>query len=92
MRAAGVTEKAIKEKFHISHKVLVRVIGAQKPEYDWGKAQALRNAGWSMEMIAREIGCTAPTVKVHTKKPEKKKENRQHEWITDDLNRLGGEA
>ena len=43
------------------------------PAVDLGKMQALRDAGWSMEKIAEEMGCDKAFVKEHTHAPEKKK-------------------
>lgn len=35
------------------------------PETDWGKARALRNAGWTYANIARELHVSAQTVANH---------------------------
>ena len=32
---------------------------------DWGKAKALRNAGWSYDAIGEELGCSGVTVSAH---------------------------
>ena len=32
---------------------------------DWGKAKALRDAGWSYEAIGEELGCSGVTVSAH---------------------------
>lgn len=44
---------------------------------DWGKAQALRDAGWTLEQIAGEIGSTVSSVCKNTtaSKPRKKFEH-----------------
>lgn len=34
---------------------------------DWGKAKALRKAGWSLSKIADELGVSVPTVSQHLK-------------------------
>lgn len=34
---------------------------------DWGKAKALRKAGWSLAKIADELGVSVPTVSQHLK-------------------------
>lgn len=34
-------------------------------QIDWGKARALRNAGWSYEAIGEELGCSGVTVSAH---------------------------
>ena len=34
---------------------------------DWGKAKALRKAGWSLAKIADELGVSVPTVSAHLK-------------------------
>ena len=41
---------------------------------DWGKAQALRDAGWTLEAIAKEIGSTVSSIHRNTKKPSPKKQ------------------
>ena len=47
--------------------------GPQKGFIDWGKAQALRDAGWTLEATAKEIGSTVSSVMRNTKKPKAKK-------------------
>lgn len=37
----------------------------KEPEKDWGKARALRNAGWTYANIARELHVSAQTVANH---------------------------
>lgn len=46
-----------------------------KPEKepDWGKAQALRDRGWSINAIAKEIGVSWGQVDKNTKEPDKTK-------------------
>lgn len=44
-----------------------------RKKIDWGKAQALRDAGWSLEQIGTEIGAPKTTVCRHTKPPKKRK-------------------
>lgn len=39
---------------------------AKRP-VDWGKAKALRKAGWSLAKIADELGVSVPTVSRHLK-------------------------
>lgn len=41
---------------------------------DWGKAQALRDAGWTLDAIAKEIGSTTGSVCKNTKRPAPKKQ------------------
>ena len=52
------------------------VVAAETPEakpmpvkrpVDWGKAKALRKAGWSLAKIADELGVSVPTVSQHLK-------------------------
>ncbi|MBQ1779402.1 MAG: hypothetical protein IIZ93_14710 [Acidaminococcaceae bacterium] len=38
-----------------------------KRPVDWGKAKALRKAGWSLAKIADELGVSVPTVSAHLK-------------------------
>ena len=38
-----------------------------KRPVDWGKAKALRKAGWSLAKIADELGVSVPTVSQHLK-------------------------
>lgn len=51
----------------------------KKKEPDWGKGQALRNAGWSVGAIARELKTTYQKVYYHTKKPVPRRQF-EHEW------------
>jgi hypothetical protein len=55
--------------------------GRKKPdaEPDWGKAQALRDAGWGVGSIAKELGVMKIDVAHHTHKPEKRKKF-ENEW------------
>lgn len=48
-------------------------------KWDVGKAQALRDAGWTIERIAEEIGVSAPTI-IHNTTPAKPRKARPHEW------------
>ena len=48
-------------------------------KWDVGKAQALRDAGWTIEKIAEEIGVSAPTIVKNTT-PAKPRKPRPHEW------------
>lgn len=48
-------------------------------KWDVGKAQALRDAGWTIEKIAEEIGVSAPTIIKNTT-PAKPRKPRPHEW------------
>lgn len=48
----------------------------EKKEYDWGKAEACRRAGWSVAKIADELGCSVQTVYNHFKEKEKGGETR----------------
>lgn len=48
-------------------------------KWDVGKAQALRDAGWTIEKIAEEIGVSAPTIVKNTT-PAKPRKARPHEW------------
>lgn len=41
---------------------------------DWNGAQALRDAGWTLEDIAKEIGSTVSSVQRNTSKPKKRKQ------------------
>ena len=47
----------------------IRNIENEEVKKDWDKAQALRNAGWSLQRIADEIRCSCQTVANHTHKP-----------------------
>ena len=49
------------------------------PSIDVEKAQALRDAGWSVKQIAAELETSEPTVRKWTHEPEPKKV-RPHEW------------
>ena len=42
-----------------------------KRSVDWGKAKALRKAGWSYDKIGDELGISGVTVSAHLKKMEK---------------------
>lgn len=46
----------------------------RKRKLDTGKMKALRNAGWSYEKIADEMGCSAGTVWNYFNKQEEKKD------------------
>lgn len=48
-------------------------------KWDRGKAQALRDAGWTIEKIAEEVGVSAPTIVKNTT-PAKPRKPRPHEW------------
>jgi len=50
------------------------------PSIDVDKAQALRDAGWSVKQIAAELETSEPTVRKWTHEPEPKKV-RPHEWV-----------
>ena len=52
-------EKDQKEK---TKKKVTNKEGTPKKELDTGKIRALREAGWSLEKIADEIGCSPQTV------------------------------
>lgn len=39
--------------------------GPKRKPFDIGKAKACRDAGWSLDKIADEMGVSAPTVKKH---------------------------
>lgn len=49
------------------------------PSIDVKKAQALRDAGWSVKKIAAELKTSEPTVRKWTHEPEPKKA-KPHEW------------
>ena len=51
-----------------------------RPSIDVGKAQALRDAGWSVKQIAAELKTSEPTVRKWTYEPEETKKVRPHEW------------
>ena len=51
----------------------------KRKEPDWGKGQALRNAGWSVGAIAKELKTTQQKVYYHTKKPAPRK-HYENEW------------
>lgn len=51
----------------------------REKKWDVGKAQALRDAGWTIEKIAEEIGVSAPTIIKNTT-PAKPRKTRPHEW------------
>ena len=50
-----------------------------RPTIDVDKAQALRDAGWTVEHVAEELKCSTHTIMhwTHNPKPRKK---RPHEW------------
>ena len=50
------------------------------PTIDVKKAQALRDAGWSVKKIAAELKTSMPTVRKWTHEPEETKKVRPHEW------------
>ena len=50
-----------------------------KKEWDKGKAQALRNAGWTLADIAKEVGVTEATVSKNTT-PAQPKKAKPNEW------------
>lgn len=56
---------------------------AKTGKIDWGKAQALRDAGWTLEAIAKEIGSTVSTVTRNTVTPKKRK-RYEHESTEND--------
>lgn len=56
---------------------------AKTGKIDWGKAQALRDAGWTLEAIAKEIGSTVSTVTRNTVTPKKRK-RYEHESAEND--------
>ena len=78
--------KAKKEKFE---KILDSVDAGKKPkpqkpkkpvkDWDKGKAQALRDAGWTIIAIAKELGVSEPTICKHTHPAQPRKE-RPNEW------------
>lgn len=47
--------------------------GKEANEPDFGKMQAIRDSGWTLEKIADEMGCEKSFMKEHTHAPEKKK-------------------
>lgn len=59
------------EKCMTSLREIIRnyVAGIEEPEtgktIDDGKIKALRDAGWTLNAIAEEIGCSVPTVSNH---------------------------
>ena len=55
--------------------------GKQKGPVDWGKAQALRDAGWKLDAIAREVGASKSEVckKTAAPAPKKRRENEFNE-------------
>lgn len=57
------------------------VVKSKPTRFDWGKAQALRDAGWTLEQIAKELGSTVASVSRNTKasKPRKRYEHETAE-------------
>ena len=51
----------------------------KKAEIDAGKAQALRDAGWTITKIAEELGTSKTMIHSITHKPAEKK-HFDHEW------------
>lgn len=51
----------------------------EKGKIDWGKGQALRDAGWTLKQISEELHCSEQTVANHTVVHEKKKP-KPFEW------------
>ncbi len=51
----------------------------QQKNADWGKAQALRDAGWTVTKISEELGVTKSAVYEHTSKPAQKR-RYVNEW------------
>lgn len=49
--------------------------GVKRKTLDWGKIQALRNAGWSHAKIADEVGATAGTISSGLSKLRKEGQN-----------------
>ena len=52
-----------------------------KKEWDKGKAQALRNAGWTLVDIAKEVGVTEATKSKNTT-PAQPKKAKPNEWAS----------
>ena len=44
--------------------------GMNKKDLDMGKVRALRDANWTLEQIAEEMGCAASTIMNHLKEVE----------------------
>lgn len=82
LRKKGLTFKELGDQFGINKATVwyrLAEMGKDKEEIDWGKGQALRNAGWSVGAIAKELKTTQQKVYYHTKKPAPRK-HYENEW------------
>lgn len=79
-----------------SEEMKPKSIGQKTANLDIGKMQALRDAGWTIDRIAEEMGCDKAFVKEHTNTPGKKRkyplEFTENEPILDPLIRGTQEA
>lgn len=72
---------------HCWPKVVQAVREYLPPEkIDIGKAQALRDAGWKLADIAKELGTSPTTVHRNTHAPEEKTA-KEHEWVEQEVKR-----
>ncbi len=66
-------KKAEAVKAETAQKPVEKKPAAKKKQIDWGKAQALRNAGWSYDKIGEELKVSGVTISAHLKKMEAQK-------------------
>lgn len=85
MRRNGTTAKELAEMFGVSYAYMKEMTRSGAPEriIDYGTAQALRNAGWSIGAVAKELKTTKDDIAQHTRKPVPKKKY-DNEWNVDD--------
>lgn len=82
LKEQGLSYKEVGEQIGINKSTVwsrLSRMGIEKDTTDWGKGQALRNAGWSVGAIARELKTTYQKVYYHTKKPAPRK-HYENEW------------
>ena len=82
LKEQGLSYKEVGEQIGINKSTVwsrLSRMGIEKDETDWGKGQALRNAGWSVGAIAKELKTTQQKVYYHTKKPAPRK-HYENEW------------
>ena len=72
-KCSGELLKKIKFWLDVDHR------GGMPKKWDKGKAQALRNQGWSLADIAKECGVTEATICKHTT-PAKPRKAKPNEW------------
>ena len=68
-------KKAEAVKAEPAQKPVVKKPAVKSKQIDWGKAQALRNAGWSYDKIGEELKVSGVTISAHLKKMEVQHDN-----------------